>query len=205
MAKREKKPVHKVVMTEGKRQIMDTIAYYKRNAKIIYDGMTEAGYRAVGGINSPYIWVEVPEGMTSWGFFDKLLQVGMAVQDRDLLLPETPAFCAVRVACVAAERTVVLHLQVVSGIAVREQQFALLLCDRQELLLWACLLPAAVFASGETGPQIVHSDLRCLLLEGPVGRDLPVYLPAALQQLIPVAHLGLRISAHDIIVLFPCQ
>lgn len=58
---------------EGKRQIMDTIAYYKRNAKIIYDGMTEAGYRAVGGINSPYIWVEVPEGMTSWGFFDKLL------------------------------------------------------------------------------------------------------------------------------------
>ena len=43
------------------------------NAKIIKEGLIEAGFAAYGGVNSPYIWLKVPEGMTSWEFFDKLL------------------------------------------------------------------------------------------------------------------------------------
>ena len=44
------------------------------NAKIIREGLKEAGYTVYGGINAPYIWLKVPNGMTSWEFFDKLLE-----------------------------------------------------------------------------------------------------------------------------------
>ena len=44
-----------------------------RNAKVIYDGLKEVGYEVYGGINAPYIWLKVPESMTSWDFFDYLL------------------------------------------------------------------------------------------------------------------------------------
>jgi LL-diaminopimelate aminotransferase len=50
------------------------ISYYMENAKIIRDGVIEAGLKVFGGDNAPYLWVEAPEGMTSWEFFDKLLQ-----------------------------------------------------------------------------------------------------------------------------------
>ena len=52
---------------------MENIRYYKENAKIIKNGLQEAGYTVYGGINSPYVWLKVPENMTSWEFFDKLL------------------------------------------------------------------------------------------------------------------------------------
>ncbi len=62
------------VYTEsGKRETEETIAYYMRNAKSIRDGLTEAGFTVYGGENAPYIWLEVPNGMTSWEFFDRLL------------------------------------------------------------------------------------------------------------------------------------
>ena len=48
-------------------------AYYMNNAKTILDGLKYAGFRAYGGINAPYIWLETPNNMTSWAFFDKLL------------------------------------------------------------------------------------------------------------------------------------
>lgn len=60
--------------TEGKAQIKQNIDYYKENAKIIKDGLEEAGFEVYGAINSPYIWLKVPEGMNSWEFFDKLLE-----------------------------------------------------------------------------------------------------------------------------------
>ena len=44
------------------------------NAKYIYDGLKEAGYTVSGGVNAPYIWLETPNGMTSWEFFDYLLE-----------------------------------------------------------------------------------------------------------------------------------
>ena len=43
------------------------------NAKIIREGLEKAGFKVYGGVNSPYIWLKIPEGMTSWEFFDKLL------------------------------------------------------------------------------------------------------------------------------------
>lgn len=59
---------------EGKRQIGENIKYYLENAKIIKEGLEEAGYAVYGGVNSPYVWLKVPKNMTSWEFFDKLLQ-----------------------------------------------------------------------------------------------------------------------------------
>lgn len=58
---------------EGKKQVKDTIEYYLNNAKIIREGLTAQGLKVYGGINSPYIWVKTPNGMSSWGFFDYLL------------------------------------------------------------------------------------------------------------------------------------
>ncbi len=59
---------------EGKKQIEENIRYYKENAKIIKNGLEEAGFTVYGAVNSPYVWLKVPEGMTSWEFFDKLLE-----------------------------------------------------------------------------------------------------------------------------------
>ena len=44
------------------------------NAKIIKEGLESCGYITYGGVNAPYIWLKVPEKMTSWEFFDKLLK-----------------------------------------------------------------------------------------------------------------------------------
>ncbi|MCI1964744.1 MAG: LL-diaminopimelate aminotransferase [Oscillospiraceae bacterium] len=62
-----------VYSEEGKRGIRETISYYHKNAKIILDGLTQAGFTVYGGVNSPYIWLKTPEGLSSWEFFDLLL------------------------------------------------------------------------------------------------------------------------------------
>ena len=59
---------------EGKKQIKENINYYLENTKIIKEGLKDAGYTVYGGVNSPYVWLKVPEKMTSWDFFDKLLE-----------------------------------------------------------------------------------------------------------------------------------
>ncbi len=58
---------------EGKKQVRETIEYYLANAKIIREGLKANGLKVYGGVNSPYLWVRNPEGMSSWGFFDYLL------------------------------------------------------------------------------------------------------------------------------------
>lgn len=58
---------------EGHAQVMENIAFYKRNAKVIFDGLKAAGLTVSGGENSPYVWAKTPDGMGSWEFFDKLL------------------------------------------------------------------------------------------------------------------------------------
>lgn len=58
---------------EGKKQVKETIQYYLNNAKIIREGLAAQGLKVYGGVNSPYIWVKTPNGMTSWAFFDYLL------------------------------------------------------------------------------------------------------------------------------------
>ena len=59
---------------EGRKQILENIEYYRENAKIIKNGLQEAGFEVFGGINSPYIWLKTPNNMKSWEFFDKLLE-----------------------------------------------------------------------------------------------------------------------------------
>ena len=58
----------------GKAQLKEQVAYYMKNAAVIYEGLKEAGYNVSGGVNAPYIWLETPKGMTSWEFFDYLLE-----------------------------------------------------------------------------------------------------------------------------------
>ena len=62
-----------VYSEEGKKQVRENIEYYKENAKIIKEGLEKAGFTVFGGVNSPYIWLKVPDGLTSWEFFDELL------------------------------------------------------------------------------------------------------------------------------------
>lgn len=64
-----------VVFSEaGIRECQENIQYYKKNAKIIADTLTKLQIRFFGGIHSPYIWFECPNGMDSWSCFDYLLE-----------------------------------------------------------------------------------------------------------------------------------
>ena len=58
----------------GKAQLRQQVAYYMNNAKTILDGLAEAGYTVSGGVNAPYIWLKPPDKMSSWQFFDYLLE-----------------------------------------------------------------------------------------------------------------------------------
>lgn len=58
---------------EGSAQIMESVRYYKENAKIIISAMEKIGLWYTGGKNSPYIWFKCPNNMKSWDFFDLLL------------------------------------------------------------------------------------------------------------------------------------
>jgi len=59
---------------EGLRQIQKNLDYYRRNAQVISSALDALGIYYTGGKNSPYIWLECPNGMGSWEFFDHLLQ-----------------------------------------------------------------------------------------------------------------------------------
>jgi LL-diaminopimelate aminotransferase len=58
----------------GRKEVEEQIAYYMGNAKIILEGLQAAGFEASGGKNAPYIWLKTPNCMTSWEFFDMLLE-----------------------------------------------------------------------------------------------------------------------------------
>ena len=63
-----------VYTEEGQKEIKENIKYYLDNAKIIREGLDKAGIKYYGGINSPYVWLKVPNNMKSWDFFDLLLE-----------------------------------------------------------------------------------------------------------------------------------
>lgn len=63
-----------VYTPEGDAQCRQQIAYYMKNAAYIKKGLADAGYTVYGGVNAPYIWLKAPSGMTSWEFFDHLLE-----------------------------------------------------------------------------------------------------------------------------------
>lgn len=62
-----------VLSEAGQRECGEQIAYYMNNARVIREGLESMGLRVFGGVNAPYIWMRAPNGMTSWAFFDKLL------------------------------------------------------------------------------------------------------------------------------------
>lgn len=57
----------------GRQEINDVIAHYLGNAKIICEGLDALGISYSGGVNSPYIWLKTPDGLSSWDLFHKLL------------------------------------------------------------------------------------------------------------------------------------
>lgn len=63
-----------VYSAEGQSQVKDLVGFYMDNAKIIREKLTAANLSVYGGINAPYVWVKTPHGLSSWEFFDKLLE-----------------------------------------------------------------------------------------------------------------------------------
>jgi LL-diaminopimelate aminotransferase len=63
-----------VYSEEGQAQIKALVSFYLENAKIIREQLTAAGLNVYGGVNAPYVWVKTPNGLSSWEFFDQLLQ-----------------------------------------------------------------------------------------------------------------------------------
>lgn len=63
-----------VYSKKGQQQTKEQIAYYMKNATLIREGLQRAGYEIFGGINAPYLWLKTPKNMTSWQFFDYLLE-----------------------------------------------------------------------------------------------------------------------------------
>ena len=62
-----------VYTPEGKKEVDEVIAYYLENARLMRESLNKIGYTVYGGVNAPYVWVKTKGGMTSWGFFDKVL------------------------------------------------------------------------------------------------------------------------------------
>lgn len=62
-----------VYSEEGQKQVKELVNFYLQNAKIIREKLTAAGFSVYGGVNAPYVWVKTPHGLSSWDFFDKLL------------------------------------------------------------------------------------------------------------------------------------
>ena len=63
-----------VYSAEGKAELKEQVAYYMKNAGTIKEGLAAAGYTVFGGVNAPYIWLKTPDNMSSWDFFDYLLE-----------------------------------------------------------------------------------------------------------------------------------
>ena len=68
-----------VLSKEGQKQTHDQVNYYMENARIIKEGLENLGLKVFGGINAPYIWVKCPVGISSWEFFDKILNEACVV------------------------------------------------------------------------------------------------------------------------------
>lgn len=63
----------------GRQQLKEQVAYYMNNARVIREGLADYGYEVYGGVNAPYIWLKTPDNLTSWEFFDRLLNKAQIV------------------------------------------------------------------------------------------------------------------------------
>lgn len=62
-----------VLSEQGRKESAELVNYYMRNAACILEGLTELGVTCYGGVNAPYVWLKTPGKISSWDFFDKLL------------------------------------------------------------------------------------------------------------------------------------
>ena len=63
-----------VYSPQGQAEVQALVNFYLENAQIIREQLTSAGLAVYGGINAPYVWVKTPQGLSSWQFFDQLLE-----------------------------------------------------------------------------------------------------------------------------------
>ena len=63
-----------VYSSQGKKEVNSLIDFYMENARIMQNKLRSAGFKVYGGDNAPYVWIKVPANMTSWDFFDYLLE-----------------------------------------------------------------------------------------------------------------------------------
>lgn len=63
-----------VYSPEGERQVSELVTFYLENAKLLREGLESAGVTVYGGVNAPYVWLKTPGELSSWDFFDRLLQ-----------------------------------------------------------------------------------------------------------------------------------
>ena len=68
-----------VYSPEGRQQVRQLIEFYLENARLLRTGLEQIGIEVYGGVNAPYIWLKTPGGMSSWAFFDRLLETGHLV------------------------------------------------------------------------------------------------------------------------------
>ncbi|MBN1914974.1 MAG: LL-diaminopimelate aminotransferase [Parachlamydiales bacterium] len=59
---------------QGQKEIREILTYYKQNASLLQEGLGSLGFKTYGGVNAPYIWVKAPKKLSSWSFFDILLE-----------------------------------------------------------------------------------------------------------------------------------
>ena len=64
----------RIYSPDGKAQVRELVDYYMANAQVIRAGLDAQGFRVFAGVNAPYIWLKTPDGMSSWDFFDRLLE-----------------------------------------------------------------------------------------------------------------------------------
>lgn len=68
-----------VFTEEGRKEIYENIAVYKKNAEVLMNALDKCGIWYCGGKNAPYIWMQCPNGMKSWELFDLLLEKAQVV------------------------------------------------------------------------------------------------------------------------------
>lgn len=64
---------------EGQAEINSLIDYYLGNAKMLKEAMEEIGFKVFGGDNAPYVFVQLPEGKSSWDMFSEILEKAQVV------------------------------------------------------------------------------------------------------------------------------
>lgn len=62
-----------VYSAEGQKETKELVSFYLENARLLKEGLEKQGFECFGGVNAPYIWIKTPNEISSWDFFDLLL------------------------------------------------------------------------------------------------------------------------------------